>query len=611
MRLFLFFIAFAGFLSADAVIHISNKQKYDYFPLQYYTDDNSSLSIHEIEDVEFQEGTSNFTLGYKKETALWFKISVTNQTSEKNFILSVGEGFYEVADLYYKEAEQDSWKQKKNSVFLPLDQRDVKSGDLSFNLTINPHETKTVYLQLKGRYAYFGNISLYPQNDYIHNYLVGKNMLFIYSFGVLSIIIIFSLFLFARMKERIYGYYLGYSFFNLLYMFIISGSLLYINLSEHLYKVNFVASLALAFLLLFSFEYMNIKNYFKKSYKLFYTLPLLIAIPGVLTLFWFQPWNKIVSTGLLLILVFLLIAAIRIYSLGHKNTRYYILALVFYFGSLIIYLLMIKGMIEYTFWTRYIMFVASPVEITIFTLMLADRHYEMKEQKIAIQDQLIEEKNLNQKRLENEVSKQTEKLKVLLQERELLLREVNHRVKNNFHLLSGMLWLKDKKANQNNHTELINRIQSLSKLHEKLYSSSDLHSISTRDYLEDIIQNIQIAYKQKNFTLSHSIADLKIDFDQATALGIILNELLTNSYIHNSDVREMRVMIQLHKKDNDIEFTYQDSGRGFDIEGEYKGLGLKIIEQFSDKLSKDGAHFSSAKGVSFTLIFPQEQKAYA
>lgn len=606
MRFVFFLLIFCTvFLNASNLLSISKTQNYENFSIDYFKDNTSNLNIDEIQNKNFIAGTSNFNLGYLRNTAVWFKIVIQNKIEEENFIFSLNEHFYEVADLYYKSGNQQTFIKKSNSVFIPVEKREVKSTNLSFKIPIPSNNTTTIFLKIKGKYAYFGNITISPQSDYGYNTFFNIHTYFVFYFGISLIILVFSLFLFIRLRERIYGFYFGYAFFNLFYSTHMSGLLGYIDLEEYIYKFQFSAIFTVTFLLLFSMEYLETKKYLPRVHKFFLFLPLPLFTIGILSIFWYQPWNQFISNGVMLISIFLLIASIRIYFGGHTKSKYYVLALILYFIGVIIFVLMIKGNIDYTLFTRYAMFVIMPIEITIFTLMLADRYTEMKNITINIQNKLIKEKNIYQTKLEAEVQEQTKELKSLLGERELLLNEVNHRVKNNFHMLIGMLWMEDNKRDKKIHTELINRIKSLSRLHENLYNSKNIDKVDVKEYLEDVIQNIKIAYQKKNFSINYTIdEDINVTFEQALSLGVILNELLTNSFVHNSSKDSLEIDFKFIKEEF-TKFVYKDTGCGFDINTSNKGLGVKIIQEFIGKIAANDYKFKTKNGVDLTFILKE------
>ncbi|MDD3835077.1 MAG: 7TM-DISM domain-containing protein [Sulfurimonas sp.] len=130
---------------------------HDNFELFYYKDSSNSLQIQDIETMEFHEKNSNkFSFGYIKDT-LWFKVKLKNESSKDDFILSLNEHFYEIANLYYYDT---SWKKLQSGVFTPLKQRSIQTSKLSFEFKVPPHTSQTLYIELKGEFPYFGDIAV-------------------------------------------------------------------------------------------------------------------------------------------------------------------------------------------------------------------------------------------------------------------------------------------------------------------------------------------------------------------------------------------------------------------------------------------------------------------
>lgn len=172
--------------------------------------------------------------------------------------------------------------------------------------------------------------------------------------------------------------------------------------------------------------------------------------------------------------------------------------------------------------------------------------------------------------LEGRIAERTEELTLAVQEKELLLREIHHRVKNNLQIISSLLSLQMKKihdplASQALRTSL-SRIRSISLIHEQLYlvgpqaATNDLGT-----YLRDLSQEIFRLHSisPERIRLHLDLAVVRIDFDRLIHLALIFNELLTNTFKH-AFPREGSgdVTIHLRQRGNQIVLTVQDNGEG-------------------------------------------------
>lgn len=217
----------------------------------------------------------------------------------------------------------------------------------------------------------------------------------------------------------------------------------------------------------------------------------------------------------------------------------------------------------------------------------------------------------------NEVIEKNEKIEVvnkqlsrLLEERENLLKEIQHRVKNNFHSIIGILSLGKMKNNIQNsqYDETINRITTMSQIHEELYHSSNIGYVNTQKYLLSIIKKVSTIFD--TIELQTDIEKHQIDFETATVLGTIINELVTNSFKHNIEQTSLKITITFQRVNDKYLFLYCDDGKGFDSNSVQKGLGLSLIAKFANKLQD--AHFnydSKIKGVCFKLSFTPNPKS--
>jgi two-component sensor histidine kinase len=563
-------------------------QKLPITQMHYLEDTNSSFTIEDIVQKDFAKSSkNNFNLGYHKG-AIWFRFDVKNQSECKKFILTLNEHFYEKANLYYKD--DGKMTKHSNSLFTPIDQREIKSNKLGFNLTLAKNQTKTLYLELQGKYAYFGHIEIFEKDYFYVKQSYGLNLAFTFVLGVIFVLIFVTFFLYTKTREKIYLYYLGYSFFMFLYTSNITGLLVFLDWQTYIYKFQLSASFAMGFLVLFSKDYLQTKKYLPRFDKVLTPIAILFFVLVILTLYSYQPWYMIVNNSAGIVNILLIILSIIVYFKGHSESKYYTLAMMFYLTFIVLLAFMVNGTIEYSTLTRHGFVLGVVVEMLFFSYLLANRYHLAKE---SIQNYL-----------EREVATRTSDLKILADERELLLKEVFHRVKNNFHMLIGMLHLeKDKESID--FDGLVNRVKSMSTIHEYLYMNKDLSNIDIQNYLEKLINNIRQSYPQVG--IFFECETIPLGFDRALSLGIVINEVVTNSIKHN--VKEnLHITITLTKEKGTIYLQVIDDGCGFDETTVSMGLGIKLIKQFSKKLPKSESKFSFEKGAKFELKFSNGEK---
>jgi PAS domain S-box-containing protein len=204
-----------------------------------------------------------------------------------------------------------------------------------------------------------------------------------------------------------------------------------------------------------------------------------------------------------------------------------------------------------------------------------------------------------------------EEIKKLLKEKELLLREVHHRIKNNMNTVMALLTLQAETLSDSQVIEALldarSRLHSMSVLYDKLYHSTDFHDISVLEYLSPLADEIVRNFPNAGIvTVEKHIEDFTLVVKKASPLGIILNELLTNSMKYAFIGRKSgAITISASLKENRVTFVVQDDGIGIPesthVEGS-TGFGTKLIEMLTEQL--DGTvRIEREHGTKFILEF--------
>ena len=187
-----------------------------------------------------------------------------------------------------------------------------------------------------------------------------------------------------------------------------------------------------------------------------------------------------------------------------------------------------------------------------------------------------------------------EQIKQNLKEKEVLLSEIHHRVKNNMQVISSLLKLQSAKIEDKKYVEMFkdseNRIRSMSLIHEKLYQSGDFANVNFDGYVKNIANDLIRSYAvtPDKIKLNTKIEDVSLGLDNAIPCGLIINELISNSlkYAFPKD-REGEIKIVLREiNSNEIELTVSDDGIGIPAEidiRETESLGLQLVYAFAIK----------------------------
>lgn len=245
---------------------------------------------------------------------------------------------------------------------------------------------------------------------------------------------------------------------------------------------------------------------------------------------------------------------------------------------------------------------------------------------------LKEENRVYQEDLERQVMKRTAELeeevkmrraaevemKKTLQEKEILLQEVHHRVKNNMAIISAFTSLKehaeDSPEIKNTFQDLQQRIKTMALVHEKLYQSDNFKEISVKDYCEDLCNELVGNYNTTLVPVQSklNVEDLYFALDILIPVGLIVNEIVLNSIRHAFDgVDEpiIRLNLALENK-TDVVMSLSDNGCGFNIEeiGRSNGhFGIEIIKALVIQL-KGSMDTTNEGGTVYNIKFPVDQK---
>lgn len=204
-----------------------------------------------------------------------------------------------------------------------------------------------------------------------------------------------------------------------------------------------------------------------------------------------------------------------------------------------------------------------------------------------------------------------------LREKEALLREVHHRVKNNLQIVSSLLNLQ-KEGIQDRRTRAalkdgIHRIRSLALIHERLYCEDTLERIDLSAYLKTLSEEIFTAYQPADGVelRTHMADSVCADLSTAVCCGLIANELLSNAVKYAfPDGRAGRVTVALSRSRNgELEFCIQDNGVGLPAEAnpwESESLGLRLVSDLAVYQLKGNAHFSHTPGTRFRICFKEK-----
>jgi len=216
-----------------------------------------------------------------------------------------------------------------------------------------------------------------------------------------------------------------------------------------------------------------------------------------------------------------------------------------------------------------------------------------------------------------EKKKYEKQLEASLVEKETLLKEVHHRVKNNMQMVQSILSLQADKVSEREYrqplVESIHRIRIMSLVHENLYKSENISQLNLKHYFEELIQGIKRAFTlyESAIKLTVTIDTIPLDIDVVIVCGLIVNELVTNSIKYAFNPLESgKIWVTMKEtKENWIELVVGDNGKGvpngFDIEAS-DSLGLRIVRILVEGQLEGRIQMDQSQGLCFNICFPNK-----
>lgn len=207
-----------------------------------------------------------------------------------------------------------------------------------------------------------------------------------------------------------------------------------------------------------------------------------------------------------------------------------------------------------------------------------------------------------------------ETVNISLREKEFLLAELHHRVKNNLVIISGLQNLQEDATSNTEAKQIIGdsktRIMSMALVHKMLYENNELKSIDLGKYASELIYELFYSYNLlKTVTIHEDFDTIHIPVNKSIPLGLILNEVVTNSikYTFKSVQKQNGIIdVQLKLKDNNVKLVVKDNGLGFpkDFNGEEDAhsLGIYLIKTLAEQIDRK-VRFSNDDGAKIELNF--------
>lgn len=205
---------------------------------------------------------------------------------------------------------------------------------------------------------------------------------------------------------------------------------------------------------------------------------------------------------------------------------------------------------------------------------------------------------------------QEEKLKESIQQKEMLIQEIHHRVKNNLQVISSLLRLQMNKVQNKEFQEefsmSINRVNTMAAVHELLYLQKNFDRIEVDSYFKELIKSFVLFYtidQEVEVDININVNNLTIELDTSIPLALIMNEITCNAFKHAFQEKG-KLYLDLNEENDLLILEIGDNGPGYEGEMQGKGLGNELIEILCDQIDATLEIKNSREGLHYKIVIP-------
>lgn len=581
----------------------------------FYTDSTTKATASEVYE-KWNKGKFQFYNTYAKsfgvtKNTIWCLFSVSGDPQLK-FYLELEKTRLDSIEVFALQNDGTLKRIYSGGNKFPFQRRIVKVNNFIFPLSLSGSE-QTYLLKMRGKYIMEFPLKIYSDEKLIETKHVYDLLDGIY-IGLFILIIFYNLFVYLTIHDRVHLYYSIYVFFEgsmVLYFkgfgfeFIFPS---YPGLNSYLAVLPAFVTISAVF---FLFSFLNTKQSQPFLYKLFFVFMAIALLSLILNIIGYESIGMmIVELDSFITSLAILVAGIFSYSKGVKHARLYVIAWSIFLFGVFTYVLKDFNVLPYNNFTCNAIQLGSAFEIVLITVALAQKMNDFKEEKEQFQTASIN--TLIEK--EKVILLQHKELEARHSEKEVMLKEIHHRVKNNLAIVSGILQIQTTYITDNSLKQVLmdctNRIKSMGLVHESLYRYENFTGIDFSTYLQSLTKEITNSYPDTSSQVSLNLAIEKIELELTTAIpcGLLVTEVLSNTYKHAfKEKKSGRIDIIFKRLDDKYELIIKDDGVGIHESklNSNAGLGMSLIQAFSAQL--EGAYsFTNNNGSVFKIVFPSK-----
>lgn len=580
----------------------------------FFLDSTNSMSTKEVQKA-LLNNKFKFYNTYAKSfgttaSTVWCYFSLLNKT-ESDFYLELEKTRLDTIEIFHMEFDSSFVSEYTGGNKYPFSTRKFQVNNFIYPLKHKSFTTQFYLLRMRGNYIMEFPLKIYSESKLVES----KHLYDIFDgiyIGLILLIIFFNLFVYYTIKENVHFYYSIYVFFEgamvlyykgFAYEFIFPDSP---QLNSYLTILpTFVTLSAVIFL----FSFLDSKRTTPFLYKLFYLFMILASLGMIMNFVGYDGEGQMLVEFVSAVTsVTIFFAGITSYRRGIKHAKLFVIAWSIFLFGVVIYVLKDFGILPYNDITCNSIQIGSAFEIILITVALAQKMNDFKQEKENLQIQSIN--TMMEK--EKLILEQNRILEERNAEKEVMLKEIHHRVKNNLAVVSGILQVQSAYCSDNLLKQVLNdctnRIRSMGLVHESLYRYENFSGIDFNQYLQNLTHEIKNSYPDnaQKIELRLNIDNIILELTTAIPCGLLVTEVLTNTYKHAFKGRtEGIIEINFHRNAHQYELSIRDNGVGFDagIHQNSNGLGLSLIKAFSSQLGGNYS-FTGENGSVFKITFP-------
>jgi len=588
---------------------------------KYYlvTDNKFDSSIIYEKRGDFLEfSNKNNAFGLESKT-VWLYIKITNNSKNKKS--NIIEFPYPLLDYinvleYEKGILIDDYLTGDLTKF---DTRKVNSNTFVIPYEIQANSSKEFIFAINSKGTLNLKMNFSEIKEFTNKAKDNAIILGIY-YGAILIMLVYNLFLYFIIKEKVYLYYVLFHFFYLFVQLTLNGlafEYFWPNIPEiNTYFIFAIMTLTNFAAILFTNSFLEIKNLHKKLYNYFRFLKFITVLLFISNFIMSYSFNAKAIAFVSIITVSSLFVTGLYILLKDKtiSSRFFVIAWSFILIGILLTEFSFIGVLPINLITLYANQIGAMLELSLLSIALAYRYnyifskLSQRELQLSYFNEKLEQTIKERTQTINTKNKQ---LSIELKNKNILHKELFHRVKNNLHMVSSILYTHSKKIKDKDAIEVLENsmqtISSIGMIHERLYKSGNLEFINFNEYLFSLINYIKQTIPFSKIIFEIKCTNIMITLKNAVPLGLIVNEIITNSIKHafnDNNFNKKIINVKIQKdKDNILFLNISDNGSGIKDKNFKKNFGFKLIESLVKFELKGNLKYFSHNGLFYKIKF--------